>query len=82
MPVPREHDARLVLIHEYYSHFDRNAVFITVDMTLCSNQLDIWAYVRSKVGLPNKTEGPVPCNIMYFELERVGWACARFVEGW
>ena len=67
-----------VLIHEYYSHFDQNAVFITVDMTLSSNhlQVDVRAYVRSKVGLPNKTEGaiftPLPCDIMYFEPERVG----------
>ena len=65
-----------VLIHEYYSRFDQNAVFITVNMTLHSNHLDIRAYVKSKVGLPNKTEGviftPVPCDMVYFEPERVG----------
>ena len=65
-----------VLIHEYYSRFDQNAVFVTVDTTLRSNHLDIRAYVRSKVGLPNKTEGviftPVPCDVVYFEPERVG----------
>ena len=65
-----------VLIHEYYSRFDQNAVFITVDTTLRSNHLDIRAYVRSKVGLPNQTEGviftPIPCNVVYFEPERVG----------
>ena len=65
-----------VLIHEYYSRFDQNAVFVTVDTTLRSNHLDVRAYVRSKVGLPNKTEGviftPVPCDVVYFEPERVG----------
>lgn len=65
-----------VLIHEYYSRFDQNAVFVTCDTTLRNNHLDIRAYVRSKVGLPNKTEGviftPVPCNVVYFEPERVG----------
>jgi translation initiation factor 3 subunit F len=65
-----------VLIHEYYSRFDQNAVFVTVDTTLRNNHLDIRAYVRSKVGLPSKTEGviftPVPCDVVYFEPERVG----------
>ena len=65
-----------VLIHEYYSRFDQNAVFITVDTTLRSNHLDIRAYMRSKVGLPNQTEGviftPIPCDVVYFEPERVG----------
>ena len=65
-----------VLIHDYYSRFDQNAVFVTVDTTLRSNHLDIKAYVRSKVGLPNKTEGviftPIPCEVVYFEPEKVG----------
>ena len=65
-----------VLIHEYYSRFDQNAVFITVDTALRSNHLNIRAYVRSKVGLPNQTEGviftPIPCDVVYFEPERVG----------
>ena len=65
-----------VLIHEYYSRFDQNAIFVTVDTTLRSNRLDIRAFVKSKVGLPNKTEGviftPVPCEVVYFEPERVG----------
>lgn len=65
-----------VLIHEYYCRLDSNAVFVTVDTTLRSGRLEIKAYVRSKVGLPGKTEGviftPVPCEVMYFEPERVG----------
>ena len=65
-----------VLIHEYYSRIDPNAVFVTVDTTLRSNRLDIKAYVRSKVGLPGKTEGviftPIPCEVVYFEPEKVG----------
>ena len=32
--------------------------------------------MRSKVGLPNQTEGviftPIPCDVVYFEPERVG----------
>ena len=65
-----------VLIHEYYSRFDQNAVFVTVDTTLRSTRLDIKAYVRSKVGLPGKTGGviftPIPCEVVYFEPEKVG----------
>ena len=65
-----------VLIHEYYSRFDQNAVFVTVDTTLRNSRLDIKAYVRSKIGLPGKTEGviftPVPCEVVYFEPEKVG----------
>ena len=65
-----------VLIHEYYCRLDSNAVFVTVDTTLRSGRLDIKAYVRSKVGLPGKTEGviftPVPCEVVYFEPEKVG----------
>lgn len=65
-----------VLIHEYYSRFDQNAVFITVDTTLRSGHLEIKAFVRSKVGLPGKTEGviftPIPWEVVYFEPEKVG----------
>ena len=65
-----------VLIHEYYSRFDHNAVFVTMDTTLRSNHLDVRAYMKSKVGLLNKTEGviftPVPCDVVYFEPKRVG----------
>ena len=67
-----------VLIHDYYSRFDQNAIFVTVDTTLRSDRLDIKAYVRSKVGLPGKTEGviftPLPCDVVYFEPEKVGVA--------
>ena len=65
-----------VLIHEYYSRFDQNAVFVTVNTTLRSNHLNIRAYVRSKVGLPNQMAGVIfthiPCDVVYFEPERVG----------
>lgn len=65
-----------VYIHDYYSRFDPQAVFVTVDTCLRNGHLDIKAYARSKVGLPGKTEGiiftPVPCEVTAFEPERVG----------
>ena len=65
-----------VLIHEYYSRFDHNAVFVTVNTTLRSNHLDIRAYVRSKVGLPNQTEGVIftPYRATWCTLNPRGWA--------
>ncbi len=65
-----------VLIHDYYSRFDSNAVFVTVDTSLRHGHLEIKAYMRSKVGLPGKTEGiiftPIPCVVVYLEPEKVG----------
>ena len=65
-----------VLIHDYYSRFETNAIFITLDTTLRSGRLEIKAFVKSKVGLPGKTEGviftPLPCEVVYFDPERVG----------
>ena len=65
-----------VHIHDYYLRFDPQAVFVTVDTSLRNGHLDIKAYVRSKVGLPGKSEGiiftPVPCEVTSFEPERVG----------
>ena len=65
-----------VLIHDYYSRFDSSAIFVTVDTSLRNGHLEIKAYARSKVGLPGMTEGiiftPIPCEVVYFEPERVG----------
>ena len=65
-----------VLIHDYYSRFDSNAIFVTVDTSLRNGNLEIKAYGRSKVGLPGKTEGiiftPIPHEVVYFEPEKVG----------
>ena len=65
-----------VYIHDYYSRSDPHAVFLTVDTSLHNGHLEIKAYTRSKVGLPGKTEGiiftPIPCEVVYFEPEKVG----------
>ena len=71
-----ENKMHSVYIHDYYSRFDPQAIFLTVDTTLRNGRLEIKAYSRSKVGLPGKTEGiiftPVPCEVVCFEPERVG----------
>ena len=65
-----------VYIHDYYSRFDPQAIFVTVDTSLRNGHLEVKAYARSKVGLPGKTEGiiftPIPCEVTTFEPERVG----------
>lgn len=70
-----------VLIHDYYSRFDPNAIFLTVDTSLRNGRLEIQAYARSKVGLPGKTEGiiftPIPCEVVYFEPEKVALQMLR-----
>ena len=35
-----------VLVHDYYSRLDPNAVFVIVDTSLKSGQLDIKAHIR------------------------------------
>ena len=42
-----------ILIHKHHCRSDQNALFVTVGMTLCSTHLNVLAYVRSKVGLPD-----------------------------
>ncbi|CAI8032960.1 Eukaryotic translation initiation factor 3 subunit F [Geodia barretti] len=65
-----------LLIHEYYARLDPNALFLTLDTSLKENSLQIRAHVKSKMGLPGKSEGvvfsPVPCEIVSYEPERVG----------
>jgi len=66
-----------ILIHDYYSRMGGpNVVFLTIDTTLRSGRLEIKTFVKSKLGLPDKTQGiiftPLPCEVVYFEPERVG----------
>jgi translation initiation factor 3 subunit F len=65
-----------VYIHDYYSRSDPQAIFLTVDTSLRNGHLEVKTYTRSKVGLPGKTEGiiftPIPCEVVYFEPEKVG----------
>ena len=65
-----------VLIHDYYSRLDPNAIFVTIDTGLTSGRLEVKAHVKSRLGLPGKTEGiiftPVPSETVCFEPERVG----------
>ncbi len=50
-----------------------------------SGRLEIKAFVKFKVGLPNKTAGviftPVPCEVVYFEPERAGVQLLRETVG-
>jgi translation initiation factor 3 subunit F len=70
-----------LLIHEYYARLDSNALFLTLDTSLKENSLRIRAHIKSRMGLPGKSEGvvfsPVPCEVVCYEPERVGVAFLR-----
>ncbi len=52
---------------------------------ISAGRLEIKAFVKFKVGLPNKTAGviftPIPCEVVYFEPERAGVQLLRETVG-